>query len=63
MAGPKFLAPCYYGQRAVFASLRALFSFIINLKAKIIIKTKFFIVTDVITCGLYSMLIVIFTFL
>ena len=26
-AGRKFLAPCYYSQHAVFASLRALFSF------------------------------------
>jgi len=26
-AGRKFLAPRYYGQRAVFASIRALFSF------------------------------------
>ena len=28
-AGRKFLAPRYYGQRAVFASLRALFPFFI----------------------------------
>ena len=28
MVGQKFLAASYYGQRAVFASLRALFSFL-----------------------------------